>query len=293
MSDGRRDAPTIPCRDSASSPAHSVPPAAVVPLFERVEDLPAGATGALLFGAERAPAGAILVEAGRICWAAVDSMRRRLTDLLRQNTEPPIRAEVLQAAFRKCRESGRPFGETLVAEGIVSEDGLRRTLRQHSAESIAVLTLLGNLPVRFKESKERRYDARFTFSPAELLCTIGALREPTHAAHARMRLRELLAQGGLGVAFHRSHATALPVPIGVVGADLVSVSEIVEAGQWSVGAQDVSAAMGARAEVYAAGSSSGRFATTWLEGDVVYTIFCESTAVLARVLAKRASLTPT
>lgn len=287
MSSGRRDAPTIPCRDSASSPAHSVPPAAVVPLLERVEELPEGATGALLFGAERAPAGAILVEAGRICWAAVDSMRRRLTDLLRQNTDPPIPAATLQATFRKCRSAGRPFGETLVADGIVSEDGLRRTLRQHSAESIAVLTLLGNLPVTFRESRERRYDARFTYSPAELLCTIGALREPALATQARMRLRELLAQGGIGVAFHRSRASALPTPIGVVGADSVSVSEIVEAGQWSVGAQDVSAAMGARADVYAAGTSNGRFATTWLEGDVVYTIFCESTAVLARVLSKR------
>ncbi|MCA9630367.1 MAG: hypothetical protein KC766_22005 [Myxococcales bacterium] len=289
MSDRRRDSPTIPCRDSASSPAQSVPPAAVLPLFERVEELPEGATGALLFGSETAPAGAILVEAGRICWAAVDSMRRRLTDLLRKNSDPPIPAEVLQAAFRKCRDTRRPFGETLVAEGIVSEDGLRRTLRQHSAESIAVLTLLGNLPVVFRASKERRYDARFTFSPAELLCTIGALREPSMAASARVRLRELLSQGGLGVAFHRSSTTALPVPIGVVGADDLSVMEIVEAGQWSVGAQDVSAAIGAKARVYAAGSSSGRFATTWLEGDVVYTVFCESTAVLARVLAKRST----
>lgn len=277
---------TIPCLDEASSPVQWVPPTAVAPLLERVEQLPHGSNGAMLFGQPEAPSGAILVEDGRICWAADRSMKTRLTDILRQSSDPHIEPVVLRRVFSECRKSGRPFGESLVSEGLLTETALRRALRQHTAESIAALGLLGFLPVTFRPSGSKRYDARFTFSPCDLLCTIGALRNAEVAVLARMRLRELLPDGGIGAAFTRSDTMATPVPVGVASSDQLQVGELMDAGRWSIGAQDISDAIGAPARVYAAGLGDGRFATTWSEDGVSYMVFCESSAALVAILGR-------
>ena len=66
-------------------------------------------------------------------------MENRLTNLLRAQGNTPSSPVDFEEVYQECHRGNLPLGETLVARGLVSSEGLRCALRQHTAEAIARL----------------------------------------------------------------------------------------------------------------------------------------------------------
>lgn len=275
-----------------ANPSHvvEVSPWRAVRLLEDIESLPTDATGALVFGRAKRPEGSILVEAGRVCWATATRMRRRLTDLLRFQADPPLLPDVLEAVYRRCRDEGRPLGESLVELGLVSRDGLRRALGQHSAEAIALLANPGSPVWTWVEHRHRRYDAAFTFSPAELLSGMGAVCRPHAARHAARQLEQNLEGGGFGAAFVRDPAHARAIPIAAFECGALGVHAVAALGEWVAGALDLSSAFDADSRLVVAGRRDGGAIVGWREGEIDYVAQCTDPSSVAYVIATQARL---
>lgn len=140
----------------------------VLRVLSEIEGLPADATGALAFGPETSLSGVVLLERGRVCWAAAQGLRRRLTDLLRERCQPQLTNDEVEAVVQRCKQSGTPVGETLVADGRITADALRATLLRHTVESLAAGISWRAAP-RWLPHRARGYQSAFTFQPAELL----------------------------------------------------------------------------------------------------------------------------
>ncbi|MDH5493770.1 MAG: hypothetical protein OEY14_17600, partial [Myxococcales bacterium] len=153
-------------------------PARVMELLEAIDDLPDDATGALVFDRDDRRYGAVLVEAGRICWAIAGNMHRRLTDLLLEEMPNGLDPAGLKSFYKRCQARGEPLGQTLVAEGHLTPEAFRSVLCQHTAEALLRLGE-GSFGVRRWHSHSRnQYEAKYTFPPAEILGAIGAQCEP-------------------------------------------------------------------------------------------------------------------
>lgn len=274
-------------------PSHvvEVSPWRAVELLEDIESLSADATGALVFGRAARPTGTILVEGGRVCWATAARMQRRLTDLLRFQVDPPLSTDVLEAVYRRCRDNGQPLGESLVEQGLISRDGLRRALRQHSAEAIALLALDHRSPVwTWVEHRRRRYDAAFTFSPAELLSGMGAVCRPEAARHAAEQLSRNLDGGGCGAAFVRDPAHARAIPVAAFACDALGVHAVAALGEWVAGMLDLSAAFDPDSRLVVAARREGGSIVGWREGEIDYVAQCDDPSSVAYVVAAQARL---
>ncbi len=166
-------------------------PDTVLRVLADLETLPSEATGALAYGPEQQLAGVVLLERGRVCWAAAPGLRRRLTDLLRQSCSPPIGADEVERLFVECRSLGRPVGEVLVEKGHVSPEALRSALLHHTAESLALADSWSNSP-RWVPHRARGYQSAYTFLPVELLSyASSALRGQALVTSAHARLNSM------------------------------------------------------------------------------------------------------
>lgn len=262
----------------------------VLRLLEMIDDLPRGATGALHFGDE----GMILVESKKICWAVSRGMRLRLTEILRRQTTPPLTREAVEQLYRACKHDGTPIGEALVARGVVSEAGLRAALFKHNGEAIVSLAQNGALAERFVKHSKTGYDAKFAFSPCEVLAMLGARDDPARAAAAQHELDGTLVQDSVGAAFVRSSASSGPLVIAVDPACGLAVTDLLQACSWVSGLFDVARTFDA--DVFAARATLGERAmlVTWRSKDVEYLGLCASRPAAARLmshLAQRSSRT--
>ncbi|MCZ7680744.1 MAG: hypothetical protein M5U28_19025 [Sandaracinaceae bacterium] len=168
-----------------------------------VEELGAGATGAIVFGARERSRGAVLVEDGRVCWIGASGLSRRLTDLLIQETDPPPDRRIVTTLFEECRREGRPLGERLVEAGVVRPEGLRRALLRHSTEALVLLSRDATSRHLWVPHRSQRYDATFTFAPCELATAVAAEVLPGVHAAAAAELDEMLGGEAAGVALDR------------------------------------------------------------------------------------------
>jgi hypothetical protein len=196
-----------------------------------IDALPAGATGAIRFTDRRSTEGTVLIEDRRICWAAASDMENRLTTLLRAESDVPLPPMVFEEVYQECHRKNRPLGETLVARGLVSSEGLKRSLRQHTAEAIAHLSAAPRLTLTWTPNRSQRYDARFTFGTSELLCCIGALGVEAKAEAADGKLREVTPDRSVGVAFlaEADH----PLPVAQVSAESWRCQSLVDLCEWA------------------------------------------------------------
>lgn len=261
-----------------------------VRLLEEIEQLPAGATGALHVTEEspgHEPLGSILVEGGRVCWAVASGMNRRLTDIIRHQTSPPLERATVEDVYRRCRLQGKPFGEYLVSSGLVSTDGLRRALRQHTGEALAMLSRAGGTSVEWRDHPGRRYDARFTFHAGELLVALGALRSYPKAADVNARLQAVLDGSAAGAAFVRSADMALLLPVAAVkvGAQ-VRVPDFLDLGRWAAGILDLCECFSPNRKVVACVGTDGASTVAWQEGDTAYVAACEDPSTAACVIVR-------
>ncbi|MFT3842735.1 MAG: hypothetical protein QM723_37450 [Myxococcaceae bacterium] len=143
-------------------------------VLSRVEELPAESTGALVFGSDPKVAGMLLLEHGRVCWAAAPALRRRLSDLLRECASPPMDNAEAENLFQACKLRQRPLGELLVSEGRVTPQALRLALLHHTAESLLMVQPWASEP-HWVSHRARGYQSAFTFLPVELLCHANAV----------------------------------------------------------------------------------------------------------------------
>lgn len=266
----------------SSIPANPGLVVAVARLLAYVDDLPPGATGALHFGEQ----GVILVESRKICWAVARSMRVRLTDILRNQSTPPVSRERVEEIYRGCRETGTPVGEGLVASGLASETGLKAALFKHNSEAIAALARAGVAPDQFVKHTTTGYDPKYSFSACEMLAMLGAFDDPARAAAAQQELSGVLVPETVGAAFVRSSAASGALIIAVDRGCDFAVADLIELCNWVSSLFDV--ARTCDPEVFAARASWGTNAglVTWRVKDVGYVGLCASRAAAARLLSR-------
>jgi hypothetical protein len=274
---------TLPASAPDSSPALLVPPEAAAVFLTRIEQLPSDSTGAFVCGDTAEAAGSVLVERGRVCWAVANSMRRRLTDIMRFQREPPLAAEELEQVYADCRKAGRPLGEVLLERGIVTEVGLRSALRQHSAEAIALLSFPPRRCV-WQPREHTSYDPKFTFSAAELMVSLGALVDVAATRTARLRLRYALAGAGSGAGF--IDAAKTPIPVAAVNEDSISVENLRMLGDWLHGFRAARGAWVDEPRVVSCCWKTGESVVGWFEGTLSFAALCDSSALAAQVISR-------
>jgi len=251
-----------------------------------VEELDAGATGALVFGARDRAAGAVLVERGRVCWVGANGLQRRLTDLLLQQTRPAPDRRLVERLFQECRRDGRPLGERLVEAGVVAPEGLRRALLEHSTEALAKLCATDTGRRLWVPHRARRYDAAFTFAPAELSSRLCEHVVPEKAASGQRELAEILAGEGIGVAVDRDGDVAAPLVVAHAGDSVASMGELVELARWSAGALDLGEAIAGGSRLVSASRADGASLLAWTRDGLLFGAACAEASVGACVVAR-------
>lgn len=173
--------------------------------------------------------GGVFVENGRVCWAAARGMAHRLSDLLSAKARP---GSDLDALYRRCREDQTPFGETVVASGIVSAQDFESTLRQHTAESLVEIMRAGDAGTW--TARAGQYAPRFTFAPRDTFFDVVDTMLGRHRDAAREELGALATPSRRGAAFVSIGSQAIPVmtcgnvplrPLGVLGAWAMSLRD--------------------------------------------------------------------
>ncbi len=260
--------------------AAAVPPAALAVVLEEVDELPATSTGALRFG-ER---GCIFLESGRICWAAAGGMKNRLTDILRHHSDPPVARDAMERVVEQCASTTTPIGEALVAARVVTVPQLRAAIRQHTVEAISLLATAGP-STGFTPHITGRYDARFTFSSAEVLASVGALRAPATARRARRELDDILVERVGAVSFLRDPGTAGAVPVTTHDGQQFRIRELVALCDWAMSVLDVSSTLTNGLRLATASWSSGAALVAWRREEIGFIAVCERPA-LVRLLAR-------
>lgn len=278
--------------DAPISVLRGVDPMTTLPLIERIMSLSRSATGALLFGSKSHPDGAILVEGGRVCWAAAPKMRRRLTDLLKAHIDPALGPDALEELVHRCRADNTPLGETLVGQGYISSDDLRRTLRQQTSEAILFLSQSELDPPAWVSHRQQRYDARFTFSAVEILASVGAACLPALAEKVRPEIELVLRLGGSAVAFTWVGVSAELFPIGEERGAGLTIRETFELGKWAISMLSVQPTPRESPRLVAALGAQGDAVVAWISEGIIYVVICPNPASLAHVLGMRARIVP-
>lgn len=254
----------------------------VLRLLAFVDELPKGATGVLKFG----ESGVILLESRKICWAVARSMRLRLTDILRNQSTPPLPREAVEVIYRRCKVDGVPIGEALVMSGLVTEAGLRVALFKHNGEAIAHLASSGLSPERFVTHARTGYDPKFSFSACEVLAMLGSLDDPARALAAQIELANTLVPDSFGVAFVRSDSASGALVIAVDRACDLPVADLVEVCNWTAGLFDVAHTFDPEAALVRATWGGHLALVTWRAKEVVYVGLCASRAAAARLVSR-------
>jgi hypothetical protein len=258
-------------------------------LLKQVDALPSGATGALAFG----DAGVILVENKRICLALAGDMRHRLTDILCQQTDPPLARTTVEDVLRRCRRDGTSIGHALLSSGILSERELWAALSRHNCEAIARLSRGDALKATgFTPHAKCGYGARFVFSTTELLSTIAGKRRPRLATRARARLSALSLPDTSTFAFLREPRVRDPLVVACEARCDLTVSEVMELGSWASSAFELSDTVEDETRIMLATWCSRLSVVCWHEEELFYAAVCCTRAASA-VLLQRLMWGPT
>jgi len=248
-------------------PPETIHAPTILRLLRGIDGLPRGAAGALAFADQDSAQGTVLVEDRRICWAAASNMENRLTDLLRAQGQAPLSPEAFEEVYQECHRANLPLGETLVLRGLVSSEGLRFALRQHTAEAIARLSAATSLTLTWSFNRTKRYDAQFTFGTSELLCCIGAIGLEPKAEQADRTLREVTPERSVGVAFLAGTHHALPMA--QVSAESWCCQSLLDLGEWALTALGNGAAEGEVGSVLGSDTANS-LKRAWRSGETVF-----------------------
>ena len=139
-----------------------------------------------------------------------------------------------------------------------------------------------------------RYDARFTFSPAELLASVGAVCLPDLAAQSRAQVERLIRSGCniSAVAFTWVGVSATLFPIYEFHGTGFSVQDTVELGTWATRVLEVPLMLRSVPQLVTAIGPKGDALVAWISEGIVYVVICQNPSSLAHVLSKRARAAP-
>jgi len=166
----------------------------------------------------------VLIEGGRICWAAAPGGQRRLTDILVERCG--IEREEIERVCTECRASGAPIGEALVKRGGLPPAALQSALLEHTAGVLLELAQQASIEASWQPHKGRGYDPRYTFSFGQLLLHGTRRRSTTDLAALERRLAALCEPGMLGLTFETS---CLPFrPLAFYGVDSFELDALPE-----------------------------------------------------------------
>jgi hypothetical protein len=196
-----------------------------------------------------------------VCWAATPGRGRRLRDLLRRHAGRALDDHELDRAFADCRDAGLPLGELLIERGLVSDDGLRTALKQHTVESLIAQCDGTPVPATWVPHRHRGYHARFTFSPVELLAAAGAQLYPTESVGAGdLAMAELptVVAGSFAIGDDDE-----PVAVWTSGGAAWRVRELVDLGGWAAAALAVCNGFSAAVMDRAVAGATGATAIAW------------------------------
>jgi len=155
-------------------------------------------SGALQFG-DHPGGGAVLFDAGRVCWAAIPGAGRRLFDLVCAHAEAS-RPEI-DSAYAAWRERGEPFGEILVARKLVGAGDLRGLLLRQTSETLVMLAERDAEPV-WVAHRGGGYQPKFTFSLPEIAAATTAAGLAIDVTAAQAELAAVIGDSdGGGAAF--------------------------------------------------------------------------------------------
>jgi hypothetical protein len=253
-------------------------------LLAMIDDVHAGESGSIVFGG--GSKGIILVQSGRVCWAASPARAARLSHRLRRDAS--IDDRQLAAIFRECGASGKPFGETLIARGVVTYATLRAALLAHTAE--ALLHLAEEPSPLWVPSAVDRYDRSLTFPSAELLAQSADRWWGPLAAEARNELAAAIGdRDTTGLAFVRDAGMHdAIVPVGLIGGTELRAREVLDAGRAAVAQMDAAAALGTR--LIATTCADGRTRVVWLDRGTYYVAIAAERTEIAFIVAHRSRL---
>jgi len=248
-------------------------------LLEMADEVHAGESGSIVFGG--GSNGIILVQSGRICWAASPFIAARLSHRLRQTAA--VDEHQLAAVFRECRESGKPFGQTLVARGLVTFDALRTVLLQHTAETL--IRLADEASPCWIPGPVDQYDRALTFSSAELLTHAADGWWGPLASEARNELAAALGdRGATGLAFlHDAGESDANIPVGIAGAFELTAKEVLAAGREAAARMRSGDPLGAR--LIASTEADGRTSIVWLDHGAYYVAIAGERSEIAYIVA--------
>lgn len=229
-------------------------------LLAAVEDRPPDESGAFLVDddGDGQTVGSVFVETGRVCWAAAPGRSGRLRDLLHRHSARQLADAELDDAFAACRDAQRPLGELLVERGMVSDDGLRAALKQHTVESLIAQCDGVPRPVTWVPHRRRGYSARFTFTPVELLAAAGAQLYPAEAPSVVVELPGASTIGSFAIGDEE-----LPVALWASGSAASSVRDLLGLGDWAAAALAVCNGFSPAAMERAIAKISGPAAIAW------------------------------
>jgi hypothetical protein len=169
----------------------------LVSLFAVIRASAHEGSGSLQFG-DGPSGGAVLFDAGRVCWAAVPGAGRRLIDLVCAHAGAS-RPQV-ESAYAECRARGVPFGELLVERKLVDAGELRDLLLRQTSETLVALAERDAELVWFPH-RAGGYQPRFTFTLPEIAASTTAAGLAIDVTAAQAELAAVLAGGGAGAAF--------------------------------------------------------------------------------------------
>jgi hypothetical protein len=207
-------------------------------------------------------------------------MRHRLVDRLR--TTHAIDEHTLTRVVRDCRATGRPLGETLVAQGGVTLEALRETLLEHTAE--ALLQLAASPEAEWRAMERERYDQRLTFSPLELLAHSADSWLGPLASRTRSRLTAALSGRPVsGASFLNVPGSPDSViPVAFVNLEGMKPRDLLRIGRAAALAMNGAAALGGR--IMAMIGADGQTTLVWADEGMYYVAFGEERSELAYLL---------
>jgi hypothetical protein len=262
-------------------------PSALISLLEEIEQLPENATGGLIF--KDPVQGTLLLENGRVCWAAAAGMERRLGELIRAYADEPPESRRVEDVYRRCKKDSVPVVKALIDSGVVSLDGLREVVYQHTSE--ALVSLAHEAPAEapvWVPHKHQGYDAKFTFDAAELLVGVGSVCHPDLANRARVDFEGLLRSGVYAMAYARTPGDGAPVPLYRSPGSYFKLRDTMALGKWAFSALDVCNKYSARAKIAATLVDPGEYLVAWHSRGLVSVAQCEDSMSFAFIVGKRA-----
>lgn len=212
--------------------------------------------------------GTVFIERGRVCWAAARGLAPRLTQLLTEAAH--IAPAELAQLVLQCRKEGRPLGEFFVERGVVPAEELRRTLFQHTVESLEQLCRTATQGAW--RAKRSTYRPRFTFDTSELLTRAVACVHDAHVQSSDSAISAFssLRSGEWGAVFLRLRSLAAPLPIAVTGTWPEQSLTLMKVGKWAASTLDVSRVFQEEdALVTTVDGTNGGALVAWRSGDLI------------------------